>query len=511
MNKYILWLLSMAVFSSCQPQTNTATETDKPTNKPTATAMDLPAVTAPEINTDYGWLNTDRAYTLKDFRGKIVLLDFWTFGCINCQHIIPDLKRLEKEYAKELVVIGVHSAKFESEKTNNNIRKAILKFGIEHPVVNDADFKVWESYGVKAWPTITLISPDGKVVGQRSGEGVYPVAKKSIDNLIKQYGDKINREPITFKLEKASEANSIVRFPSKLISDEAGNIWLSDSGNNRVVKINKSGKILEVIGKGEQGFTDGDFATATFYEPHGLAIKGNTLYIADSKNNSIRKADLTTKQVETVAGDGEMGYYFLNDKWEEAVKPNSPWDLLIDGNVMYIANAGNHQVLKMDLATNKVTRFAGSGREALTNGTLREAAFNQPSGLTKIGNTLYVADPEASAVRTINLQTSTVATPVGRGLFDFGDKDGDVDDALLQHCVGVAANNNNIYIADTYNGKVKLLDLKNERISTLVAGLNEPNDLLFIENELWVTDTNNHQLVKINLKSSEKNIVTISQ
>jgi thiol-disulfide isomerase/thioredoxin len=509
MTKYILVLLSVLLFTGCQSQSNKNTEAEK--QPPKQPAMELPAVTAPEINTPYGWLNTEKSYTLKDFRGKIVLLDFWTFGCINCQHIIPDLKRLEKEYEKELVVIGVHSAKFESEKTSNNIRKAILKFGIEHPVVNDADFKVWESYGVKAWPTITLISPDGKVVGQRSGENVYPVAKKSIDNLIKQYGDKINRQPIKFTLEKSAEANSIVRFPSKMVSDENGHIWLADSGNNRLIKINKAGKIVEVIGKGEQGFADGDFTTATFYEPHGLAIKGNTLYIADSKNNAIRKADLINKKVETVAGDGEMGYYFLNDQWDTPVKPNSPWDLLIDGQVMYIANAGNHQVLKMELATNKVTRFAGSGREALTNGSLRESGFNQPSGLTKIGNILYVADPEASAVRAIDLQKGVVTTPVGKGLFDFGDKDGAVDVALLQHCVGVTAREGKIYIADTYNGKVKVLDLKNERLNTVAAGLNEPNDIIFLDNEMWVTDTNNHQLVKVNLKSSEKNIVNISQ
>jgi thiol-disulfide isomerase/thioredoxin/flagellar basal body rod protein FlgG len=509
MKKIMLMLISILLFIGCQSQTSKNTEKATPSTK--QPAMDLPAVTAPEINTPYGWLNTDKPYSLKDFRGKIVLLDFWTFGCINCQHIIPDLKRLEKEYEKELVVIGVHSAKFESEKTNNNIRKAILKFGIEHPVVNDADYQVWESYGVKAWPTITLISPDGKVVGQRSGEGVYPVAKKSIDNLIKQYGDKINREPISFKLEKASEASSVVKFPSKMVSDEAGNIWIADSGNNRIVKINKSGKILEVIGNGEQGFTNGDFTSATFYEPHGLALKGNTLYIADSKNNAIRKADLSGKKVETAAGNGEMGYYFLNDKWDTPVNPNSPWDLLIDGELMYIANAGNHQVLKMNLATQQVTRFAGSGREALTNGTLREAAFNQPSGLTKIGNNLYVADSEASAVRAIDLQKNTVATPVGKGLFDFGDKDGDVDDALLQHCVGVTANKGKIYIADTYNGKVKVLDLKNERISTLVAGLNEPNDILFIDDEMWITDTNNHQLIKVNLQNNQKSLVSITK
>jgi thiol-disulfide isomerase/thioredoxin len=504
-------LLSLVVAISCMALTNCKGQNKDLEQTATATTpMKLPAVNAPEINTQYGWLNTDKTYSIKDFRGKILLLDFWTFGCINCQHIIPDLKKLEQEYAKELVVVGVHSAKFESEKTNNNIRKAILKFGIEHPVVNDADYKVWEGYGVKAWPTVVLISPDGKVVGQHAGEGVYKPVKQNIELLLKQYGDKINREPIAFKLEKSKEANTFLKFPSKMVNDEDGNIWFADSGNNRVLKINADGKVLEVIGKGTEGFQDGDFSSATFYEPHGLALKGNALYIADTKNNSIRKVDLATKKVETVAGDGEMGYYFFNDKWDVPVKPNSPWDLLIDGEAMYIANAGNHQVLKMDLATNKVTRFAGTGREALANGSLKESAFNQPSGLTKIGDILYVADPEASAVRAIDLKKQTVITPLGKGLFDFGDKDGDVDDALLQHCVGVTAKDGKIYIADTYNGKIKILDLKNERVSTLVAGLNEPNDILFVDNQMWISDTNNHQLVKVDLKNSEKKVVNVS-
>jgi DNA-binding beta-propeller fold protein YncE len=276
-----------------------------------------------------------------------------------------------------------------------------------------------------------------------------------------------------------------------------------------VLKINKEGKILETIGKGNEGFENGEFAAASFYEPHGLALKGDMLYIADTKNNAIRKADLKAKKVETVAGDGEMGYYFLNDKWNTNVKPNSPWDLLIDGNVMYIASAGNHQILKMDLTTNQVNRFAGSGREALTNGSFRESAFNQPSGLTKIGDLLFVADSEASAVRAINLKSQQVTTPLGKGLFDFGDKDGDVDEALLQHCVGVTAKEGKIYIADTYNGKIKTLDLKNERVNTVIAGLNEPNDILFLDNQMWVSDTNNHQLIKVDLKTNEKKIVDV--
>jgi DNA-binding beta-propeller fold protein YncE len=502
-----MWLAS---FSACRGQRKNDESTQPTASAQPSDTMELPAVTAPEINTQYGWLNTDKAYTIKDFRGKFVLLDFWTLGCINCQHIIPDLKRLEKEYASELVVIGVHSAKFNSEKATNSIRKAILKFGIEHPVVNDADYKVWQAYAVSAWPTVVLVSPDGKVVGQQSGERVYEVVKPVMEKLVKEYESKIDRKPLSFSLEKEREAKSPLRFPSKLISDSEGNVWFADSGNNRVLKINQQGKILETIGKGKEGNQDGSFTEATFHEPHGLALRGNLLYIADTKNNLIRQADLSNRQVKTLAGDGSLGHYYLDQQLNVPVNPNSPWDLLIDGEHLYIANAGNHQILRMDLKTNVVTRFAGSGREALTDGPLREAAFNQPSGLTKVGNILYVADAEASAVRAIDLQKQTVRTSFGRGLFVFGDKDGDLDEALLQHDVGVAHHEGKLYVADTYNGKVKVLDLQRKKLTTFVAGLSEPNGILFLGNEMWVSDTNNNQLVKIDLTTNEKKTITVN-
>jgi thiol-disulfide isomerase/thioredoxin len=466
-------------------------------------------VNAPEINTRHGWLNTDRSYSLKDFRGKIVLLDFWTFGCINCQHILPDLKRLEKEYARELVIIGVHSAKFDAEKRQNAIRQAILKFGIEHPVVNDADFEVWKQYAINAWPTVTLIDPDGKVVGQKPGEGIYDIIKPHLDDLIETFADKLDREPFRFRPEPAP--TSALKFPSKLISDPEGHLYLSDSGHNRILRLNTSGQLLEIIGSGQQGFEDGSFEAASFHEPHGLALHGKFLYVADAKNNAIRKVDLQQKQVKTIAGTGELSYYFFYEEVGVPVNPNSPWDLAIDGNQLYIASAGNHQILRLDLETEKVYRFAGTGREALADGTLAEAAFNQPSGLALLDRTLYVADPEASAVRALHLDKGTVTTLIGRGLFEFGDEDGDFDEAYLQHCMGITTHGNTLYLADTYNGKVKELNLGKERIRTVVAGLEEPNDVLFHQNFLWITNTNAHQLWKVNLQTGEREIVTIKE
>ncbi|QNF32403.1 redoxin domain-containing protein [Adhaeribacter swui] len=467
-------------------------------------------VNAPEINTKYGWLNTNgKSYSINDFKGKIVLLDFWTLGCINCQHIIPDLQRLEAEFPEELVVIGVHSAKFDNEKVHNAIRKAILKFGIKHPVVNDAGFEVWKHYAVNAWPTIVLIDPDGKVIGQRAGEGIYDIVKPNLALLIENFKNKLNRTIFSFQAEE--QLPGILQFPSKLLVNVAGEIYLSDSGHHRILKINQDGKILQIIGSGDRGFTNGASHEATFNEPHGLALHSNYLYVADAKNNAIRKVDVETGWVTTVAGTGELSYYFFEDSLNEPVNPNSPWDLAVANDILYIASAGNHQILKMDLNTEQVWRFAGTGREALADGSLLEAAFNQPSGLVLQNQMLYVADAEASAIRVIDLDNKQVNTLIGTGLFDFGDVDDDLNGAQLQHAMGITYYQNQLYIADTYNGKIKAVDLENDRITTLLAGLDEPNDVEIIAGKLWVTDTNHHQLIKVDLTTGEKFLVSVTE
>ncbi len=496
--RYLINLSAIILLCFCQSPKATEEKKQNP--------LESPKINAPELKSQYGWLNTERPYSLQELRGKIVLLDFWTFGCINCQHVLPDLERLEEEFAEELVVIGVHSAKFEGEKLNNTIRKAILKFGIKHPVVNDADYSIWNQYAVKAWPTLVLIDPSGKIVFTKSGEGVYRSFQPQIAALVQKHQKNINRKPITLRLEQES-SSSPLRFPSKMIYDGKEFFYIADSGNHRILKVGKAGNIVETIGIGRKGFENGSFAEASFAEPQGLALYGDLLYIADTKNNAIRVADLQQRRVSTVAGDGKTHYYKAEQAWDEPVQPNSPWDLLLHQGALYIANAGNHQILRMDLATQKIYRFAGSGREALQNGSLREAGFNQPSGLAAYGDMLFVADPEASAIRQIDLRKGEVSTLLGKGLFDFGDRDGAADQALLQHSLGIHYYEGNLYIADTYNHKIKKFDLEKQRVSTLVAGfLDEPNDMLLLDGVLWVSDTHHHQILKIDLKSSEKSI-----
>lgn len=470
--------------------------------------MQTGRVNAPELHTTFGWLNADKEYSIKDFRGKFVLLDFWTFGCINCQHILPDLHRLEAEYPEELVVIGVHSAKFDAEKNLETLRNAVLKFGIKHPVINDADMSIWRHYAINAWPTIVLIDPDGKVIGQRAGEGVYEVVKPNLDKMIPEFGEKLNRAPITFKTEE--KETSLLCFPSKILAHE-DTVFVADSGNNRILQLDKTGKILVKIGSGKQGFTNGSFEEASFFEPHGLAVSGNALYVADTKNNAIRKIDLVAKKVETVAGNGELGYYFGAENWGVPVKPNSPWDLALKNETLFIANAGNHQLLQMNLQTNVVMRYAGTGAEALVDGNLHDAAFNQPSGLAFHNDDLYIADAEASAVRCLNLNHGEVSTLIGQGLFHFGDLDGDADVAMLQHLVGLTARDNCLFLADTYNGKIKILNLDTKRVKTLAEGFSEPNDVEFVGEDLWVSSTNSHELYRVNPETGEKLLIQVME
>ena len=269
-------------------------------------------VPAPEFPTGLDWLNVDQPLSLADLRGKVVLLDFWTYGCINCIHIIPDLMKLEEKYADELVVIGVHSAKFENEGQTDNIRNVILRYELEHPVVNDNEFQVWSQYGARAWPTLVLIDPDGNVLGFHSGEGIYEPFDNIIGKMITEFDEleRIDRTPLDLKLEQDSLVDSPLLFPGKVFADEATNrLFISDSNHNRIVVSDLEGNVLEVIGNGFAGLQDGDFESASFFRPQGLAlVDGDTLYLADTENQAIRRIDLEAGQVETVAGTGEQVY-----------------------------------------------------------------------------------------------------------------------------------------------------------------------------------------------------------
>ncbi len=467
-------------------------------------------IAAPDFPVHLDWLNTDRPFSLKDFRGKIVLLDFWTFCCINCMHVLPDLKRLEEKYPEELVVIGIHSAKFENEKGTESIRQAILRYGIKHPVLNDRDMEVWETYAIRSWPTLVLINPDGRIIGVQSGEGIFEL----FDEVIGRAADyfkargRLKPGPFEFALEPSRREPSLLAFPGKIRGDEKTNrLFITDSNHHRILVADPSGKIRDVIGGGAPGAEDGTFETARFFHPQGVFPEGDFLYIADTENHLIRRADLKNREVRTLLGTGVQGRSFDLAGRGTAAALNSPWDLLVQDGKLFIAMAGPHQIYRADLETMELARHAGSGREARFDGPLLEAALAQPSGITTDGKILYFADSEVSSVRAADISPEgNVRTLIGEDLFEFGDVDGGRETARLQHALGVEYQGGLLYVADTYNSKIKVIDPAAQTSRTYAgtgrhgakdgpleqAEFFEPGGLAFLGGKLYIADTNNH-------------------
>ena len=339
--------------------------------------MSSPRIHAPDLTPAGDWFNVPAPLTLAALRGKVVLLDFWTYGCINCMHILPGLRRLEEKYRDELVVIGVHSAKFANERKSENIRRILVRYDIDHPVVSDADFTIWRAYGARAWPTLVLIDPEGYVVATASGEGHLEQLDRAIAAVIQVFDERqlLDRRPIAQSPERERLKTSALAFPGKVLADETGSrLFIADSNHHRVLVASMTGTILDVAGSGAAGWVDGGFDNATFYRPQGLALEGDMLYVADTENHVVRSLDLKARRVTTVAGTGRMGAWpdyalrassrsRLNDlsarpngRSMRETPLNSPWDLVVREQLLFVAMAGTHQIWLRPLAGGSADR-----------------------------------------------------------------------------------------------------------------------------------------------------------
>jgi thiol-disulfide isomerase/thioredoxin len=468
------------------------------------------------------WLNTSGPISLKELRGKIVVLDFWTYCCINCHHVLPDLAKLEEKYKNQIVVIGVHSPKFVAERDVENVRQKVREYGIKHPVVCDSDQIIWNRLGVESWPTLGIIDPEGRIRWADTGEGKLAKMDQVIGDLVKEYGPDgkklLNDSPAKFFPENEKPYSTGLLFPGKLTADaKGGRLFISDTGHNRIIQTDLAGKNPVLIGAGSTGLTDGAFDKAEFHRPQGTVLVDDVLYVADTENHAIRAVDLKKKKVTTVAGTGRQAQGVSRARTPGAgtkTALNSPWDLAhVPGSrVLYIAMAGPHQIWHLELESDQAGPWAGTGMENITDGPVGAAAFAQPSGLATDGQHLYVADSEVSALRSITLGPGrhTVHTIVGEGLFEFGDVDGRGSEVRLQHCLGVAMGDGKLYVADTYNNKVKVCDPRTRAVATLAgsgkpgeedkpAAFFQPGGLSVANGKLYVADTNNHKIRVVDL------------
>lgn len=440
-------------------------------------------------------------------------------------HILPHLRELENRHPETLAVIGVHSAKFPAEKETANLKEAVRRYGIQHPVVNDRDFRVWQSYGVQAWPTLMFVDPVGKVFGRHAGEFDPAMMGPLVADIIEEYDREglLNRRLLDYQLRRLEIEDRPLSFPGK-IEAANGKLYIADSGHNRLLVSDESGQVEHVVGTGQPGNADGEFDEAEFSNPQGMAVQGNTVYVADAENHSIRLVDLRAGGVKTIAGTGEQSLYRHSGGDPLANPLNSPYDLTIGDGVLYIAMAGFHQLWQMDLRSGQVRPFAGDGGEDIVDGLRMSARLAQPYGVAFSDDRVYFADSETSAVRWAGIgPDGVVGTIVGTGLFDFGDRDGVGKRAILQHVQGVAIGRGELFVADTYNHRIKRIELATGEVTSIAgdgkagaydgrgarARFNEPAGVAWAEGRLYVADTNNHAIRVIDLDGADYDVSTI--
>jgi thiol-disulfide isomerase/thioredoxin len=473
-----------------------------------------PTLHAPEINrADLRWLNVDAPLSLESLKGKLVVLDFWTLCCINCIQIIPTLRRAEELFPDELVVIGVHSPKFEAEKDFENVKNAVARYGIRHPIIHDPNHTLWQAYGVHAWPTMIFIDPAGRIIGSQAGEPDALQFMNGIRDTLDHYEEKGLLAPKAFPLPPIPQIKSTLSFPGKIkpLPGPEKRWIVADSGHNQIVVFDDQGKEQERYGSGKSGFEDGPAKTASFNSPQGLIADENAIYVADTSNHAIRRIDRATGAVARISGTGERGHLLLN-KFEKASTRAlaSPWDLEIKGNILFFANAGTHQIGGIDLEQNVLRVIAGNGSENIRDGNPLMAELAQTSALAfnSSYDKLYFCDSETSSLRYIDMKESQVRTLIGTGLFDFGHRNGRFSEARLQHALGLClASDDHILVADSYNAVLRDVALAEKTVDDLAPAIClDPVCLPYGEpagiwadgpSRLLLSDTNNHRIVEI--------------
>ncbi|HEX4723877.1 MAG TPA: NHL domain-containing thioredoxin family protein [Pseudonocardiaceae bacterium] len=443
--------------------------------------------------TGRGWLNTGgRSYSLKDFRGKVLLLDFWTFCCVNCLHVLDELRPVAAEFADVLVTVGVHSPKFEHEADPVALADAVERYDVDHPVLDDPELRTWQAYAVRAWPTLVVIDPEGYVVHVAAGEGHAEALRRVIADVVAEHDRRGTLHRGGGPYVAPAAADTVLRFPGKAAVTPSGTLLVANTARHNLVEFAADGEtVLRTI-------------EADFREPGGIAVLpadvasrvGYDVVVADTVNHLLRGVNLADGSVTTVAGTGQQWRDGETEGPATKIDLSSPWDVTWwepAGGVV-IAMAGNHTLSVFDPVADAVRRLAGTTVEGLRDGPAAEAFFAQPSGLAADGDRLWLADAETSALRWLSSDLA-VHTAIGQGLFDFGHRDGPAATALLQHPLGVAVlPDHSVAVADTYNGAIRRYDPVGGEVSTLATGLAEPSDVVVVDGEVVAVASAAHRL-----------------
>ncbi|RPI23599.1 MAG: hypothetical protein EHM61_19335 [Acidobacteria bacterium] len=472
---------------------------------------------APDFPPDRDWLNVSRPVSLAELAGRVVVLHFWSYSSIECLSVLPVLQYLQKRYRNRLLVIGVHCAKFPAQRERRNLQNIAWQYDLKYPLFNDRAFETWKAYSVRDWPTFVLVDQSGNIASYFSGREKVEFVVHQVERLMEEKPQSVSPPPITTRRRR--RPCGPLNFPSVVLADtRSKRLFVTDTGRNRVLICDFSGKRLDSIGSGLAGRRDGTFEQAAFNLPRGLSLDGDHLYVADTGNHLLRRCNLEKRIVSTVAGTGEPGTRpggFTPGKPLQT-SLSSPWGLCRLERSLFMTMPGVHQIWLFDLATQELGAYAGTGFAGRIDGSGYEAGFDKPTAVASDRQYLYVTDSEGSAVRRVSVEVHPrVSTLVGLDPFEFGDEDGPVGTARMQHPSGITCAPNRLLVSDSYNQKIKVLSLNGEaiRVETLFgngaagfkdgrpASFDDPSGLSRAGYRLFIADTNNHAIRVANLRS----------
>ncbi len=453
------------------------------------------------------WVNARGSIALADLRGRVVILLFWNCDDIHSVNLLPRLQRLSTRFHDGMVLLAVHTPRYTAQRQSLVVSKAAHRLHLRAPVANDADWKAWRAFGIEAWPSAVIIDCEGGVARLLKGEDLADDLEILIGNLLDDAAARDLRRFDAAPGVEGGEPQMSLRFPGGIALGEQ-RVYLCDSSRNRVLECAPDGRVLRQFGSGTPGFWDGNLAEAGLCDPAGLALAGDSLYVADTGNHAVRRVRLASGHIETVLGCGRLGYDAPRpDVGARTLAISAPQALLLRENQLYVSLAGQQQIWRMDLPSGQVEVLAGNGLNAFSDGPALEAGLAQPAGLAYHGGHLLIADAGANAVRALRLADGQLTTLAGAGPWQSGLADGAADAARFAHPEALVSDaGGTLYVADTLNGRVCRMQpsgRSNWSVQTLALpqNLQEPAALAIAGRTLWIGERNAHQVCRLDLDS----------
>lgn len=437
---------------------------------------------APELGGGGGWIGVRRPLAMAALRGRVVVVHFWASSCVACIRLLDHLRPLEGLFGDEVVVVGVHSPRFPAEADHAVVVDAVARHAVAHPVLDDADHRAFEAYGVRALPTVVLVDPDGDVCAMVAGDDCGPAVRKAVAEVVHRHaGSGRRRRRRLPDPDRPMLPPGPLAFPGKVACSPDGRLLaVADTAHDRVLVCSVEGVVLE--------------AHTGFIRPQGVRFDGAGVVVCDTGADRV------------VRTDGEV----LADSVD------APWDLAGDGRSWVVTEAGGHRLSRVRPGELRVRLVAGSGEEGADDGPAEKARLAQPSGVARTPQGIVFADAGASTLRTVVEERrggGQVATVAGGDPLECGHEDGPGARARLQHPLGVAADpaGGPVYVADTYNSALRAWD--GSQLRTLpVTGLRHPGGLdLLPDGRLVVADTGNHRIVVVDPASGRAEPVHLDE